>query len=65
VETMDAKQFAVRLNDIISECDEAAFRRVETFEEVGLLTRDNGIVVTMRDGSQFQITIVESRQARD
>ena len=38
--------------------------RVETFEEVGMLTNDAGLVVTMKDGSEFQLTVVQSRRAR-
>jgi hypothetical protein len=34
---------------------------VQTFEEAGVPTEDRGLVVTMSDGSQFQITIVMSR----
>lgn len=35
--------------------------RVETFAEAGVLTMNAGLVVTIDDGSQFQITIVRSR----
>jgi hypothetical protein len=35
--------------------------RAETFEERGLLTSDAGIVLSLADGSEFQITIVRSR----
>jgi hypothetical protein len=31
---------------------------IQTYEEVGMLTRDAGFVVTA-DGKQFQVTIVE------
>lgn len=31
-----------------------------TFEESGVLTRDNGIVLRMVDGREFQVTIVRS-----
>jgi hypothetical protein len=35
---------------------------VRTFEEAGVPTEDTrGLVVTMSDGSEFQITIVRSR----
>ena len=34
-------------------------REVRTFEDVGMLTRDRGLVVTMNDGTEFQITIVK------
>ena len=42
--------------------DEAApeVRRVQTFEEAGLLTGNRGVVVRTTDGSEFQLTIVRS-----
>jgi len=69
---MDAKQFAADLLVLIAEeADEVSeefnyqtVARVETYREVGMLTRDVGLVVTMKDGAEFQITIVQSRQAR-
>ena len=36
--------------------------RVYSFEDVGVLTRNRGIVVKMDDGSEYQLTIVKSRQ---
>jgi hypothetical protein len=33
---------------------------VSTFEEVGV-AHDNGLVVTLGDGSEFQITLIKSR----
>lgn len=39
--------------------------RVTSFEAGGYLTRDAGVVVRMADGSEFQITIVQSRNAAD
>ena len=35
--------------------------RTSTFEERGLLTSDAGIVLSLADGSEFQITVVRSR----
>ena len=35
--------------------------KVRTFEEAGVPIEDRGLVVTMADGSEYQITIVESR----
>ena len=35
-------------------------KSVRTYEEVGLLTRDNGIVVRMKNGAEFQITIKQA-----
>ena len=34
---------------------------VRTFDEAGLLTRDKGIEIRMKDKAMFQITIVRSR----
>lgn len=33
----------------------------ETFEAKGLLTTNSGIVLTMRDGSEFQLQIIKSK----
>ncbi len=35
--------------------------RVQTFEEAGVPIEDRGLVVTMSDGSEYQVTISESR----
>lgn len=35
--------------------------RVQTFEEAGLPTKDRGLMITMSDGSEYQVTIAESR----
>ena len=34
---------------------------VRTFEEAGVPTEDRGLVVTMSDGSEYQLIIVKSR----
>ena len=34
---------------------------IKTYAEVGLLTRDSGLVLRMEDGSEFQITIKQSK----
>lgn len=36
-----------------------------TNEEAGLMTRNKGIVVTLDNGAEFQVTIVQSRLAKD
>lgn len=35
--------------------------RVKTFEEAGVMTRDKGLVITLPDGSEYQITIKRSK----
>ena len=32
-----------------------------SFQDVGMMTRNEGLVVRMNDGSEFQVTIVKSR----
>ena len=39
----------------------AGIDRVGTFEARGVLTGNQGVVVEMHDGSQFQLTVVRSR----
>ena len=68
---MDEREFEKALMATISEApvdyksDEALdtekVREVRTFEDAGILTRNRGLVVTMTDGIEFQITIVQSK----
>ena len=34
---------------------------VRTFEDAGVMTSNRGLVISMCDGTQFQVTIVQSR----
>jgi len=36
-------------------------RDVESFSQAGLMTGDEGLVLTLADGSEFQLQIVRSR----
>ena len=36
-------------------------KRVQTFEEVGILTTNTGLIIKTEDGSEFQLTIVQSK----
>ncbi len=38
-------------------------RQIATYDDVGMITRDKGLVIEARDGSEFQVTIVQSRPA--
>ena len=35
--------------------------RVQTYENAGVLTYDKGLVITLPDGSEYQLTIVRCR----
>lgn len=47
-----------------AETDDDPIRDVEDFVQAGLMTTDRGLVVTFADGSQIQVTLVQSQQAR-
>lgn len=36
-------------------------RQIATYDDLGILTRDKGLVIETRDGAEFQLTIVQSR----
>lgn len=37
---------------------------VSTFRDAALMTSDDGVVVTLRDGSEFQLTVIQSKASR-
>jgi len=41
--------------------EDGMIKDFETFEAKGLLTNNSGIVLKMRDGSEFQIQIIKSK----
>ena len=43
---------------------DAAIRDVASFRDTGVLTSNAGLVVTLLDGTEFQLTIVLSRRGR-
>lgn len=55
---MELNEFEEFLRDVL---DESSAKRVSTFEDEGVLTRDRGICVKMEDGSKFYLTIQEAR----
>lgn len=72
---MDEREMETALNDLFAElileadCDEypedlpeelSGLEMVRTFEEAGILTYNKGLVLRMKDGSEFQITVVRS-----
>lgn len=38
-----------------------AVRNARTYEEAGMLSRDAGIVVYLRDGTEYQVTVMRRR----
>ena len=38
-----------------------ATRSIQTFEGAGVMTYNDGLVLTLEDGTEYQITVVRSR----
>ena len=64
----DTNTFAADLLDLLGDhiCDElnhgsSPIRNVQSYQNAGLLTNNDGLLVTLEDGSEYQITIVRSR----
>ena len=52
--------FERRLAELIKRVFEPRGGQIETFEQAGILTTNLGLVVTLPNGQEFQLTIVES-----
>lgn len=70
---MDAIRLAEILVDLLDEhvsdledagfpVDELTGAGVETFGDADVLTDDAGFVITLREGAEFQITVVQSKR---
>lgn len=59
---MNEKEMESWLSEAITsmEDEENEVRRVSTYEEDGVLTRNKGLVVKFKNGAVFQICIVQS-----
>jgi hypothetical protein len=56
------REFSVSVANLAGE-EITTIERVVGFEETGLMTRDAGLVVTLANGSEFQVTVVLSKRA--
>ena len=65
---MDEQTFQDSLKEILESLEEQdciselEVRRVSTFEEAGVMTRNAGLVVRLKDNSVFQVTIVQDHR---
>jgi len=63
---MNEAEVVEELEAMLLESDDSFLPNLSTchtFEHVGLMTSDNGLVLRMADGSEFQVTVVQSRGA--
>jgi hypothetical protein len=73
---MDEHEMQTALNDLFAglilatDCDEypedlpdelSGVEMVQTYDEAGILTQNKGLVLRMKDGAEFQLTLVRSR----
>jgi hypothetical protein len=56
---MDEREIRELLAELLlDEEDRIGVRNVESFHDAGLMTNNEGLVVRMEDGGEFQLTIV-------
>lgn len=66
---MDAPRLAEIFRELIKSYDDCGLEPaldcagVQMFVEAGVLTNNDGLVVTLGDGSEYQVTVVQSRGA--
>lgn len=41
--------------------EDGSIKSIDTFENLGVMTNNKGLVIRMQDGSKFQIVIIKSR----
>ena len=73
---MDEHEMQTALNDLFAgvilaaDCDEypedlpdelSGVEMVQTYDEAGILTNNKGLVIRMKTGEEFQLTLVQSR----
>jgi len=57
---MEENNFVEMIQEAIEMYGEQV-KGIQTFEEAGMLTNNEGVIVRIKDGSEFQITVVKSR----
>jgi hypothetical protein len=62
---MTTDEFTAMLTNVLyeSEIDACEVESVRSFRSAGVLSSNEGAVVRMEDGSEFQLTVVQSRHA--
>jgi len=63
IKNMNEHEFAEYLDEALLWASEEDGMIIgsSSFEDVGMLTHNEGLVVRMKDGSEFQITVVKSK----
>lgn len=59
---MNAREMAAEMQTIMEEQSEIEVLSARPFRETGLMTNNEGFVIHLADGSEFQVTVVQSRR---
>ncbi len=67
---MNEFQFSEAIEDLLDDVPEEAVlydevKRTSSFESAGILTSNAGLVVRLKDGTEFQITVVQSGREQE
>ena len=54
-------EMAEQIHDALAEYEGFARTSTESFEEAGVMSNNTGLVIRTDDGSEFQVTIVQSK----
>jgi len=59
---MNEQQMQDYLTEVLewSSQEDGMVKSIDTFEEIGAMTNNKGLVIKMQDGSRFQLIIVKS-----
>ena len=63
---MNEKKFEESLYECIEWSDYEDFEdcRIDSFEDCGILTQNKGLVIRLKTGDEFQLTIVKSKSGK-
>ena len=54
------QDYLVEVLDWVSN-EDGMVKIIDTFEDLGMMTNNKGLVITMQDGTRFQLIIAKSR----
>jgi hypothetical protein len=58
---MDTKEFSEWLQNVIMDSDNEEYKRIDTYEDAAILSMNDGLVVKMKDGTEYQLTVVRTQ----
>lgn|GEM_PF-3134033 len=62
---MNEIKFVEFLTDLLYNDESGIVRTVGTYEDFMVMTHNNGLVVKLGDGSEFQLTVVQTKEAKE